>query len=445
MKQFFNFKKLFSPFLESLGLPLSDSDIYIGKIKGSFFRKEYLSEEELNHHVHVVGASGFGKTVLLSKILKSRLQKGSGALWIDLKGERETIEKMIGTVKSLGREKDLKIFSISHPNISTSYNIIRRGDATEIRDKIFGCFKWGDEFYKNEAFSYLLKILTGLVWLRDNAQKEFDLEILLNACSDVSFVEELCLAIPNSEMAVKRNLESCYSYLNNKDTYGYIAGLRSQLESLVLSSFGKFLKAQPEGINLFDEVNNQKIVFIFLDSRRYKETTKVIGRLIVQDIISTSAKIDADIPRNERKFFNCIIDEFADLAEDYFLGFPDRARSSKVTLTLAHQEMADLRAVSDEFEERLTGNVSTLYAFLQPNQTSAEIVSKRGGTKTVWKETHKAQRLGPITLKTGDKSLREVEEFNIHPNVVKSLRVGECVVVKKYPYSRAHVVRVDEN
>jgi hypothetical protein len=43
---------------------------------------------------------------------------------------------------------------------------------------------------------------------------------------------------------------------------------------------------------------------------------------------------------------------------------------------------------------------------------------------------------------TGNKSLREVEEFVIHPNIIKSLRVGKCVCVKKYPESRAYLVSV---
>ena len=47
-----------------------------------------------------------------------------------------------------------------------------------------------------------------------------------------------------------------------------------------------------------------------------------------------------------------------------------------------------------------------------------------------------------IDIPTGGKSLREVEEFIIHPNLVKSLRVGKCVCVKKYPSARAYLVDV---
>ena len=88
------------------------------------------------------------------------------------------------------------------------------------------------------------------------------------------------------------------------------------------------------------------------------------------------------------------------------------------------------------------GNTSTLYAFLQKRPESAELISSMAGTKKVWKETLRSQKLLYFDLPTGDKSIREVEEFVIHPNVIKGLKVGSCVVVKKYPQARAYCLNV---
>jgi type IV secretory pathway TraG/TraD family ATPase VirD4 len=101
-----------------------------------------------------------------------------------------------------------------------------------------------------------------------------------------------------------------------------------------------------------------------------------------------------------------------------------------------------VKRISPEFAARLTGNCSSMYAFLQKNGESAEEIAKYSGTSTVWKETIKSERFLFWNLQTGDRSLREVEEFNIHPNQIKSLKVGECVVVKKYPKSTAYKMRV---
>ncbi len=43
---------------------------------------------------------------------------------------------------------------------------------------------------------------------------------------------------------------------------------------------------------------------------------------------------------------------------------------------------------------------------------------------------------------SGETSVRETEEFVLHPNKIKSLKVGECICIKKYPTSRAYMVKV---
>ncbi len=210
-----------------------------------------------------------------------------------------------------------------------------------------------------------------------------------------------------------------------------------------MSDFGDLIATDNPGIDLFDTYKSSKIIFLFLDSRRYGETAKAIGRFILQDLKNVSARVDAEIPKADRKSFSVIIDEFSDLASEDFIGFLDRARSSRMSVVVAHQEICDLQRISPEFAGRLMGNTSTLYAFLQKRPESAEIISGMAGTRTAWKATVQSEKLFGIDIPTGNKSLREVEEFVIHPNLVKSLRVGKCVCVKKYPSSRAYLVSVN--
>ncbi|MDZ4055500.1 MAG: TraM recognition domain-containing protein, partial [Polynucleobacter sp.] len=192
----------------------------------------------------------------------------------------------------------------------------------------------------------------------------------------------------------------------------------------------------------FKSVNEGKIVFVFLDTRRFGTTARAIGRFIVQDLKSVSARIDSEVPLIARKSFSVIIDEFADLADEEFVGFLDRARSSKMGIVIAHQEISDLDRISPQFAARLMGNTATLFAFLQKRPESAELISGIAGTKKVWKQTKATERFLGIEIDTGKRSQREVEEFNVHPNVVKTLRVGECVRVGKYPRSRAALIKI---
>lgn len=417
--------------------------VQLGKVSGSLWRKEELTEGQLNHHVHVVGASGYGKTVLLSHIIKQRIAQGKGLLFIDLKGDVETIMRFTKQVADCNRIDELQIFSLSDQKLSHGYNLIGSGTPTQIRDKIMMSFVWSEEYYKNQSASYLLKLLIGLCWLRDNKGFPLHLGTLNDCCTNVDKLQTIGDMVPTDEAVIKGHFESCIDFLNTTDNYKSLQGLRTQIESLIYADFGKIVTDDALGIDLFKSVAESKITFMFLDTRRYGETAKTVGRFILQDLKMVSAKVDAEVPLIDRKPFTVIVDEFADLAQEDFIGFLDRARSSKMSVVVAHQEICDLMRVSPEFAGRLMGNTSTLYAFLQKRPESAEIISGMAGTRTVWKTTKQTERFGFFEIDSGKGSKREVEEFIIHPNLVKSLRVGKCVCIKKYPEARAYLVNTD--
>ncbi len=416
--------------------------VEIGKVSGSYFKKEVLTDGQLNHHVHVVGASGFGKTVLLSHIIKQRIEKGSGLLFIDLKGDIETIMKFSRYAIDSGRAEDLMCFSLSDPKYCLSYNPISDGTANQIRDRIMQSLNWSEEYYRNQSASYLLRLLIVLCWLRDRGRMGLHLGIVLAGTSNLDWLEGLAAEVTEEDMKVRRCYEECIEFLRAGENYKSLQGLRTQLESLLLADFGSQLTESKAIINLFDAVNSSKIVFMFLDSRRYGESARSLGRFVLEDLKAASARVDAEIEKEHRRPFSVIIDEFADLAQEDFIGFLDRARSSKMSVVVAHQEICDLMRISPEFAGRLMGNTSTLYAFLQKRPESAEMISGIAGTRPTWKSTYQTERWGPFVVSSGSGSKREVEEYVIHPNQVKSLGVGKCVCIKKYPSARAYVVEV---
>lgn len=419
--------------------------VTIGKVSGSLWRKEEISEGQLNHHVHIVGASGFGKTVLISHIIKQRIAQGKGVLFIDLKSDMETLLKFSQYVAEADRINDLQIFSLTEKNLSTSYNLIADGTATQLRDRVVQSLNWSEEYYKNQVSSFLLKLLILLCWLRDNQQLKFNIGTILNCASSSQVVIDFGNKLPMTEIKMKSLAQDLVDFLKDKESFNSLQGLRTQLESIVLSDFGDLVSSEEEGINLFDSYANSKIIFLFLDSRRYGETAKAIGKFILQDLKAVSARADSELTKDQRRPFSVVIDEFADLATEDFIGFLDRARSSKMSLVVAHQEICDLQRISPEFAGRLMGNTSTLYAFLQKRPESAEIISGMACTKKAWKKTVQTERMWLFDIPSGKNSLREVEEFVIHPNLIKSLRVGKCVCVKKYPEARAYLVNVNSD
>jgi len=421
----------------------SSPNILVGAERGRQHKRVQITSDQLNHHVHIVGASGFGKSVLLSHVLRNRIESNQGVMFLDLKADFETIRQVVSVAKSAGRLEDLKIFSCGNPEFSTPYNVVKSGTANQLKDRIMGAMNWSEEFYKNEAASFLIKLLKGLTLVRDRKGEAFDLSTIYRCASDPSGVEDLIEKIPTEEKETATQLVGLSQYLSKIENRKSLQGLRSQLESLMLSDFGDLLKVSNGGIDLFDAIRERKIVYILLDSRTYGESARALGKLILQDLKAVSARIDNEISRDDRTPFTVVIDEFADLATEDFIGFLDRARSSKIGVVVAHQEIADLSKVSEEFARRLMNATSTLFGFLQKLPDSSALIAGITGTKRVTEVTEQAKSNWLFgDEKTGMKSIKEVDEYVIHPNTIRSLTVGECVMVGKYPTSVATVVKV---
>ena len=105
-----------------------------------------LTIEQLQHHLHVLGASGFGKSVFLSHLYRHHIRNGLGLIFVDLKADSDTVAEITTFCKNADRLKDLRILDLSRPNLSLSYNPCKRGNPTEIKDKLVGAFVWESEY-----------------------------------------------------------------------------------------------------------------------------------------------------------------------------------------------------------------------------------------------------------------------------------------------------------
>ena len=292
------------------------------------------------------------------------------------------------------------------------------------------------------ADSRLLSLLIGLVWLRENRALTLDLGVVLKCVKSPDAVAEFAEQIPDEFEKVRFHMEEAHALLTSSDGFKSLQGLRVQLGSIVYSDFGDRVLAAPDAIDLFETVRQGKIAFMFLDTRRFGETARSIGRFIIQDLKAVSARIDSEVRASDRRPFTVIIDEFADLADEEFVGFLDRARSSRIGIVVAHQEISDLDRISPQFCGRLMGNTATLFAFLQKRPESAELICGIAGTRRVKEVTHQFDSKMLFRIPTGMQSQKEVDEFIVHPNVIKSLGVGECVCIQRYPSARAGKLRI---
>ncbi len=433
---------LVAAILSEIDAPKDRADVISVADDGTTF-----SPALLNHHVHVLGESGFGKSVFLMRLIQHHIKHGMGLVFIDLKADTDTVSQIVALCERHNRLGDLKLFDCSKPDLSSPYNVLLRGNPTEIKDKLVGSFTWESEYYKNAAQSFLLTVIKALVFLRDHHKFSFSLEDIYQTTQapETLIALQTELTTKNAPENLREDVNHLAHYLRSRENFKELHGLRTQIKLLIDSEFGELLTSNKPGIDLFYDIQNHKIVYVLLDSQRYGESAKKLGKLILQDLKSASSRIIEEIPKDQRVPCAIIVDEFADLATEQFVGFLNRSRGSKLGIVVAHQEMSDLEALSPTMRDQVMGNTATTVSFLQKMPESAERLAAIAGTKKIKKATRQLNEQGFLSggrQYTGMESEREVEEFIIHPNTFKTLKVGECVIIGKYPQAWSKKVRI---
>ncbi len=399
-----------------------------------------FSLSELQHHMHVVGQSGSGKSVFLRNLYAHHIRYGLGFAFIDLKADWETVEELVSLAKKHDRLSDLQILHLSEPALSLPYNVLARGNATELKDKLIGALDWSEIHYKKVAERVLLDLCRGLVIVRDETKQVVTLADLHRCLVSPSAIRILANEVPAKYTDVRKDLLELAQDFSVQAKREQIEGLRTDLEVMVKSEFGRLLTSGKPGIDLADIIEQGKILYVLLDSQRFGESSRRLGKLLLSDLKVVSGRlISGDLKTDH---FAVIVDEFSELATEEFIGFLNKARGSKIAVTIAHQELSDLQRFSDTLRDQIFGCTQTTVAFLQKNPMSAEVLASMIGTKS-GKELTKQTSEGVLFRGyTGTGSEKTVEQFRIHPNEFKNLNVGEAIVIRKNP-PRSAKIRVN--
>jgi type IV secretory pathway TraG/TraD family ATPase VirD4 len=185
------------------------------------------------------------------------------------------------------------------------------------------------------------------------------------------------------------------------------------------------------------------VVLFSLNSSVYGKLAAQLGTLAIQDLVSSvghrlSQSGDAGRPPAQAVIG---IDEFSALGADNVLALLARGREAGAAIVLATQELADLERAGPGFRDQVLGNTSVKLAHRQDVPASAQTIAQIIGTEHAWQETRQMQSpFGPRTASRGTR--RQVEQYIVHPNEIKTLRTGQVVMISKTPVARTTRVQV---
>jgi len=316
-----------------------------------------LSDEEVNAHVLVLGATGSGKTTTLLRFMESAVQRGIALIVVDGKADPGLAGRIGALAAGCGRR--FRHFDMTRPDESTPYNPVRRGSTLELRDRLMECSDWSEPHYKFAAARYLAE---GIALVRAAGQGS-DLPSLAGA------LEPHNLALLARSLAKEERLR--VNDLIDRCGKG-AAGLLNRLAVYAPAGTAGLLREDREAIDLGEVWERGEVALFSLDSLSYPEQARLVGRLFVLDLKAAAARMLAD----GRPVF-VVLDEFGVLAGPQVADLLNKSRAAGMHLILAAQELADLRVGGGQaLMEQVLGNTNVKIIHRQDVPASAELLAR---------------------------------------------------------------------
>ena len=351
-----------------------------------------LKDIDFTKHSFIVGASGYGKTNLISMLQENNLKNNKPIIFIDPKGDMDALKTFKKLCETNGRT--CYLFS-EHYKDSISLNPVLEGSVSLVKKRIMDSFEWSEPYYKNQCKITLSKALNKIKQDGHNF-----------------------------------TLKRIYDYvceLQNKDNLGLIV----QLQDILESDFGKILSSD-EGITFSQIREERACLYIGLSTQGYGEIARVVGKLFLNELLYNSycsLKDDNSKAKAKANPISVYFDEFGAIVTPEFIELQNKCRGAGMELTMAVQTVADINRVSPDLTQQVVENANNIFILKQRLQDNASYFSESIGTVIAKKLTYQTEN--DEAQSTG--TVREVNELIVHPDIIKNLRVGQCVLLRQSP------------
>jgi hypothetical protein len=332
-----------------------------------------LSENDRRRHTYIIGATGMGKSVLLTNIAYQDMMDGRGFAFIDPHGD--AVELLMSKVPP-ERVDDIIYFDPGDTENPIGMNMF---EFTSPDQK---------DFIVQEGINMLQSLYDpgnqGIFGPRAHHMFRNAALLLMSDPTGGTFID-IPRCFIDSDF-VKSKLK----YVTDKTVYDYWtkefpASQRSndagEVTSWFVSKWGPFLSnqmmrnilgQQKSGFQIRDVMDNKKILLVNLSKGKMGElNSKLLGMIFVMKF-QTAAMSRADIPEDDRKDFCLFVDEFQNFSTESFESILSEARKYRLNLVLANQFMTQL---TDKIREGILGNVGTIMSG-RLGVTDAELMEK---------------------------------------------------------------------
>ncbi len=335
-----------------------------------------LTKEDRVRHLYTIGQTGTGKTNFLKQMIAQDIENGEGVCFIDPHGS--DVEDVLSMVPE-HRAKDVIYFNPANLERVFGLNMLEYDprfpeQKTFVVNELFSIFR---QLYKDipesmgPAFEQYFRNATNLV-LEDPASGNTLLDIS-RIFADATYRELKLLRSKNpvvnqfwrdiaSKASGEQGLQNYAPYVTNK------------FDIFTANDYMRPIIAQEKSsFNFRDIMDSRKILLVNLSKGKLGDiNANLIGLIIVGKFLMAALSRVDSLGENLAPFY-LYLDEFQNITTPSIATILSEARKYKLSLTVAHQFIAQL---DDKIKDAVFGNVGSIAAF-RVGPEDAEFLEKQ--------------------------------------------------------------------
>ncbi|PCI19433.1 hypothetical protein COB64_03820 [Candidatus Wolfebacteria bacterium] len=312
-----------------------------------------LSAEQKLRHIHVIGATGMGKSVFLLNQIIQDIEKGNGIAVLDPHGD--LIDNVLSHIPD-HRHKDVVLVDPSDYDYPVGFNLLTAHSEIEkivLSSDLIALFQriatsWGD---------VMTSVLSNAISAFLESDKGGTLLDLRRFLVEQKFRDTFMKTV--RDPSVVYYWENEFPHLKSHS----IAPLLTRLNTFLRPKLIRNMMAQKEGLDFNSILDGGKILLVKLSQGLIgSENSYLLGTLIVsklhQAVMARQAKSDAS-----RNNYFLYVDEFQNFITKSMEDILSGARKYHFGLVAAHQNLDQIQKQDSEVANSIISNAGTRICF----------------------------------------------------------------------------------
>ncbi len=334
-----------------------------------------IKEDDRLRHFYAIGQTGTGKSTLLKEMIIQDIRMGHGVCMIDPHGS--DIQDVLANIPP-ERYRDLVYFDPGFAARPMALNMLEYDERfpeqkTFVVNELFSIFKklyGGSPEAMGPAFEQYFRNSTLLV-MEDPASGNTLIDVS-RVLSDKAYRELKISRCKNP--LVKQFWVNAEKTTGEQGLANYVQYVTNKFDVFLANEIMRPVIAQEKSsFNFRDIMDNKKILLVNLSKGKLGDiNANLIGLILVGKILM-AALSRVDMFGKDFPPFYLYIDEFQNITTDSIATILSEARKYKLSLTIAHQFIAQLE---EKIRDAVFGNVGSMTSF-RVGAADAEYLEKQ--------------------------------------------------------------------